>query len=85
VYLASQQAMNASAWAVFSAENRRLVRGVDQPASRTKSMAIRFQCPGGVTVPGPSAQKSAIRLCSSVNVCDTAYTSFSSAVNQALP
>jgi hypothetical protein len=38
-------------------------------------MAVWFQCPGGVTVPGPSAQKAAICLCSSVSFCDTDHTS----------
>ena len=49
------------------------------------STAIAFQWPGGVTVLAPSAQKSAIRLCSSVSDWDTAYTSFISAKKSTLP
>src|SRR5262245_30488222 len=56
---ASQQAMNASACAVFRVANNRAARSVDKLASPTRSSAIAFQCPAGVTVPAPSAQKSA--------------------------
>jgi hypothetical protein len=41
----------------------------------TRSMAIRFQCPGGVAVPLPSAQNVAISFCSRVSERPTSYTS----------
>src|SRR5215218_1006158 len=77
--------MKPSAWAVLSAEKSWAERTVGQLAARTSSTAIWFQCPAGVTVAGPSAHSSAIRLSSSVNAWETAYTSFISARNTELP
>src|SRR5689334_14967941 len=41
------------------------------------SCAIKFQCPGGVAVPAPSAQNSAICVCSAVRVVESASPSAS--------
>src|SRR5918996_1209205 len=71
VNFASQHAMNASAWAVLSAAKRRAESSTSRSASGTSSSAIWFQWPGGVTVPAPSAQKSAIARCSGVRVSET--------------
>jgi hypothetical protein len=61
VNFASQQAMKASAWAVLSAAKRPAVKIVDRCTPLTRSSAMTFQWPGGVTVPAPSAQRLAIR------------------------
>jgi hypothetical protein len=82
---ASQHAMKASACAVFSTAKCRAELSVERPAHSTRSAAIVFQWPGGVVIPAPSAQKSAIRFCSAVSGCETAYTSFISARNRRLP
>src|ERR671934_178113 len=77
--------MKASAWAVFKTAKTRAACAVLNPWARTRSSAIAFQCPGGVKVPGPSAQKSAIARCSGVNVLETSYTSRRSASKRASP
>jgi hypothetical protein len=71
VYFASQQAMKASACAVFSAARRCAAARSESRCERIRPRAIAFQCPGGVMVPAPSAQKSAIRFCLVVRACET--------------
>src|SRR5437016_2564201 len=56
VYLAFQQAMKASAWAVPRAAKTSAARGVERPAARTSRSAIAFQWPGGVKLPSLSSQ-----------------------------
>ena len=63
--------MNASASAVFSAAKTRAAAVVSRAWVRTSSSAIAFQWPGGVTVPGPSAQNNAIARCSGLRVWET--------------
>src|SRR4051794_26193149 len=57
LYLQSQQVMPASARAMLSRANRRALSASALPRCRATSWAMRFQCPGGVTVPASSAQK----------------------------
>ena len=63
--------VNASASAVFSTAKTRAAWAVSSLKARTRPSAISFQWPGGVKVPGPSAQKSAIARCSGVNDVET--------------
>jgi hypothetical protein len=70
VYLVSQAAIPASAratlsWAKMRALSRMLLLEILAAVD-----AISFQCPGGVYVPLPSAQKRAIWVCSEVRVVE---------------
>src|SRR5262245_26271663 len=62
----SQHTTAASASAMFNNAKSRAFSCTDNPDVRAALCAIRFQWPGGVTVPGPSAQKYAISVCSGV-------------------
>src|SRR5262249_25070294 len=65
-YLLSQQLIAVSASATLSSAKRRAFSMVVSPRSVAIERAMRFQWPGGVTVPSPSAQKWAMTVCSFV-------------------
>ena len=65
--LASQQAMAASSRAAVRAKNSGASSSRPWPSLTDTCWASRHQWPGGVSLPGPSAQYSAIALCSSVS------------------
>src|SRR5262245_24894063 len=67
-YLQSQHTIAASAIATFNSANSRVLSIRFRFRSAATVCAMRFQCPGGVTVPSPSAQKCAISVCSFVRV-----------------
>ena len=52
--------MAASAIAMFSSAKRRAFWSMVLPERTASPCAIVFQCPGGVSVPAPSAQNRAI-------------------------
>src|SRR5262249_14299622 len=66
LYLHSQQVIAASASATLSIANSRALLTVLRPRSAAMERAMRFQWPGGVAVPSPSAQKGAMPVCSLV-------------------
>src|SRR5881394_3735816 len=68
VYLASQEQMAASAMAMFKSANNLEFSSSVLPWAAAIVCAILFQCPGGVSVPAPSAQNNAICVCSAVRV-----------------
>src|SRR5438132_5943981 len=68
VYLASQQAIWASASAMLSRANRRASWTRLSPRSAATPSAILFQYPMANAVPSPSFQNLAICVCSSVRV-----------------
>src|SRR5262245_9070167 len=86
-YFASQAQMAASASAMFMSAKRRALSASAVPRSVLTCCAMRFQCPGGVSVPAPSAQNSAMSSCSAVRADPTAapsnLTSFKSAAQRA--
>ena len=65
-YLDSHEQMAASARATFNSANSRAFWASVFPRAAATSCAMLFQWPGGVPVPAPSAQKSAMRSCSGV-------------------
>src|SRR5687767_11579203 len=67
-YLQSHERIAASASAMFRSANSRAFCSSVRPCCPLTSCAITFQCPGGVTVPAPSAQNLAISVSSSVRV-----------------
>ena len=73
--LASQQAMPASSSAADRAKNSLTSSSRPWPSLAETSRACRHQWPGGASDPGPSAQYSAIALCSSVSPALSASTS----------
>src|SRR5262245_30432962 len=60
--LHSQQQIAASASATFRSAKSRALSSIDRPRFSATVAAMRFQCPGGVTVPSPSAQNFAISV-----------------------
>src|SRR5947209_6409485 len=66
VNLHHQHRIAVSAMLTFSSANRRAFCASVLPRARAASWAIRFQCPGGVDVPGSSAQNLAISVWSGV-------------------
>lgn len=52
--------------ATSSIANSRAVSTSESPRASATCAAMPFQCPGGVAVPAPSAQKRAISVCSGV-------------------
>jgi hypothetical protein len=66
--LAFQAAMLASIWALAIAKNSLASRSRLWPRARETAWANRHQCPGGVSLCGPSAQYSARTFCRSVRV-----------------
>src|SRR5512132_735584 len=75
VYLASQAQIAASAMAMFKRANNLAFSSSVLPCAAAIVCAILFQCPGGVSVPAPSAQNKAISVSSSVRVDPTAAPS----------
>src|SRR5262245_19770945 len=75
VYVASQEEMAASAMAIFNKANNLAFCSNVLPCAAARICAMLFQCPGGVSVPAPSAQNKAICVCSSVRVDPTAAPS----------
>src|SRR5689334_19458307 len=88
VYFASHAAIAASAIAMFSNAKRRAFCSRVFPTAALTSWAMLFQCPGGVSVPPPSAQNNAICVWSAVRAeftaAPSALTSLKAAVHSAL-
>ena len=63
VYLASHAQMAASAMAMFNKANNLAFSSSVLPCAAARTCAMLFQCPGGVSVPAPSAQNRAISVC----------------------
>src|SRR5262245_15086890 len=87
-YLQSQATMPASASARSNSANSRAFCTSVLPRSRAMCCAIWFQCPGGVAVPAPAAQYSAICVWSAVRTVlslrPKSLTSFNAAAYSAL-
>ena len=75
LYLASQQAIAASASATLSCAISRALADRLLPCAAATCAAIATQCPGGVKLPPPSAQKRACWVWSAVRVPPVALPS----------